>query len=546
MRKTTKPCEKPAKITRITENSIAAELGISSGSELISVNGNKINDIFDYRYCLQDEYIEVLIRDETGGETLYEIEKDYYEDIGLEFESGLMDGAKGCKNKCIFCFIDQLPKGMRKTLYFKDDDSRLSFLSGNYVTLTNMTDAELNRIIFYRLSPINISVHTTDLRLRRQMLKNPRAGEILNQIGKLAAAGITMNFQIVLCRGVNDGTKLDETIKTLVSYMPNAVSLSVVPAGQTAFRENLYPLTQFTEDECAEIVKKIHSFQQEFLQKYATRFVYAADEFYINAKLKFPAHKTYEDFYQIENGVGMAAQTLHCVSKALRREKSMRARRINNGSGDATEQDSGVISCAGAVNEPACQISKSAGGITEALGGISKSAAIITGEAAYSLMEKCRDMITAVFPLLNIRVYKIENKFFGGGITVSGLLTGTDIINSLKGANLEDILLLPENVLRAGYETAEATANADVCEKPVSVSANADTCEKPVSTSANADACEKPAFTSANANAPKKPLRASSSHVFLDDITGADIEKELKRPVYFCGDDNFLNCILSC
>lgn len=426
-------------ITKIAKNSIAAELGIRVGSKVISVNGNVIKDVFDYRFALQDEYIEILIKEADETECVYEIEKEYYEDLGLEFETGLMDDAKSCRNKCVFCFIDQLPRGMRKTLYFKDDDSRLSFLSGNYVTLTNMTDDELDRIIYYRLSPINISVHTTDPELRRTMLKADRAREILRQIEKLAEAGISMNFQIVLCKDINDGEKLDETIKALSDFMPHGKSLSVVPAGLTKYRDTLHPLSPYSGEECADLIEKINGFQKSFLKTHRTRFVYAADEFYVKAGLEFPSYKSYEDFYQIENGVGMAAQTLHTLSKALSKRGGERPK-----------------------------------------GGVS----IGTGVCAYPLMLKCRDMIKAKFPQLDIRVHKIENKFFGNEITVSGLLTGADIINSLKTEELCDILLLPENTLKADTD------------------------------------------------------------IFLDDVTALDVERSLNRRVYFCGDDNFLDTVL--
>lgn len=427
-------------ITKITENSIAAELGIPAGSYLKEINGNLITDVFDYRFAVQDEYIEVLIEDSNGASCIYEIEKDYYEDLGLEFETGLMDKAKSCKNKCVFCFIDQLPPGMRKSLYFKDDDSRLSFLSGNYVTLTNMSNEELDRIIFYRLSPINISVHTVNPELRQKMLKNPLAAKILTQIEKLAKAGLEMNFQAVLCKGINDGEWLDETVKTLSGFMPYGKSLSVVPAGLTGYRSRLSPLTPYSGEECAGIIKKIEGFQKEFLKKHSTRFVYAADEFYVKAGLTFPPYKSYEEFYQIENGVGMAAQTLKSLSNALSR------RAIDNS--------------------------------------VKKSVSIGTGECAYPLMLKCREMILEKFPQLNLSVIKIENKFFGGEITVSGLLTGRDIIDTLKQQELGDVLLLPENALRADTD------------------------------------------------------------ILLDDITAGEIEKNLNRPVFFCGDNNLLDIIL--
>ena len=236
-------------IKEVMQDSIAWELGIEAGDRLITVNGQEIEDVFDYRYLIQDEYVELTIRTINGEEYIAEIEKEENEDIGIIFESGLMDHAKSCKNKCIFCFIDQLPKGMRESLYFKDDDSRLSFLQGNYVTLTNMSEEDINHIIFYHLSPINVSVHTTDLELRKKMLKNPRADKVLEVMKRLANAGIEMNLQVVLCRGINDGAILDKTISDCVAFFPHAKSMSVVPIGLTKYRENLYPMVPFDKQE---------------------------------------------------------------------------------------------------------------------------------------------------------------------------------------------------------------------------------------------------------------------------------------------------------
>ncbi len=294
-------------ITEVEKDSIAEELGIEPGDFLRGIDGQEMKDVFDYRYAVHDEELTLLIQKADGEEWELEIEKDEHEDLGLVFESGLMDKARSCSNKCIFCFIDQLPPAMRETLYFKDDDSRLSFLSGNYVTLTNMTDEDFAHILFYHLSPINISVHTTDPELRRFMLKNPRSEFLMAQLQKLYDANIEMNFQIVLCKGVNDGAQLDKTISDLAAFIPHGRSLSVVPVGITQFRDGLYPMEPFTKEEAIGVVRQVEAWQEKLKAEKGTAFVFAADEFYLKAGLKIPLASAYEDFPQIENGVGMLA-----------------------------------------------------------------------------------------------------------------------------------------------------------------------------------------------------------------------------------------------
>ena len=309
-------------IIKVEKGSIAEELGIEPGDILMTINGKAVEDVFDYRFLINDEYIELGIKTKQGEECLAEIEKDYDEDLGIIFESGLMDDAKSCKNKCIFCFIDQLPKGMRSTLYFKDDDSRLSFLQGNYVTLTNMKDEDLDRIIYYHLSPINISVHTTDMELRKKMLKNPNADKVLKNMDRLAEAGIEMNLQIVLCKGINDGEVLEKSISDLSKYYPHARSLSVVPVGITKYRDGLYPMEPFGKDDSKEVIDIIEKWQKKLKKEIGSSFVFIADEFYINAGIEIPPSERYEDFPQIENGVGMIALMKHEFEKKMHRTKS--------------------------------------------------------------------------------------------------------------------------------------------------------------------------------------------------------------------------------
>ncbi len=297
--------EKKHKITKVLADSIAWELGIQAGDFLVSVNGETVEDIFDYQFLVNDEEIIILIEKPDGEEWEFEIEKEYDEELGLEFEEGLMDEYKSCRNKCIFCFIDQMPKGMRDTLYFKDDDSRLSFLQGNYITLTNMKISDIKRMIRYRMEPINISVHTTDGALRCRMLNNRFAGDLLEKMNLLKEAEITMNGQIVLCKGINDGVVLENSIRELTAYLPCLQSLSVVPVGLTKFREGLYPLEPFEKEDAKEVLAVIHKWQQYCMETYGTHFVHASDEWYLLADIELPKEEQYDGYLQLENGVGM-------------------------------------------------------------------------------------------------------------------------------------------------------------------------------------------------------------------------------------------------
>lgn len=398
-------------IHAVLPGSIAEEMEIEPGDALISINNNIIEDIFDYHYLINDEYIEVLIRKPDGEEWLLEVDKEYDEDLGIEFENGLMDEYRSCRNKCMFCFIDQMPEGMRDTLYFKDDDARLSFLQGNYITLTNMKEKDIQRIIDYHLSPINISVHTTNPELRCKMLSNRFAGKALENIDKLYDAGIEMNGQIVLCKGVNDGDELERSISDLAKYLPFMRSVSVVPVGITKFRANLYPLEPFTKEDAIQVLHTIHSWQKKLFIEHDTHFIHAGDEWYILAEQEFPEEDRYDGYLQLENGVGMMRLLKDEFSEALSKHTGS-----NNSMAEVEIRE---ISMA-------------------------------TGVLAYSLIHSFAEQVMKVCPWLKIHVYKIINHFFGEQITVSGLLTGQDLMAQLKEQELGSTLLLPSNLLRSG------------------------------------------------------------------------------------------------
>lgn len=400
--------KKKHKITNVLPGSIAEELGIRQGDFLLCINDMQIEDIFDYRYLINDGEILVLIEKPDGEEWEFEIEKEENEDLGLEFAESLMDGYKSCQNKCIFCFIDQMPKGMRETLYFKDDDSRLSFLQGNYLTLTNMKDADIDRMIRYRMEPVNISIHTTDQKLRCMMLNNRFAGELLQKMDRFKQAGLRMNGQIVLCKGINDGVKLEESIKTLTGYLPYLQSLSIVPVGLTKFREGLYPLLPFEKKDAAEVLAVIHKWQEHCMKKHQTHFVHASDEWYLLAEQKLPEAARYDGYLQLENGVGMERLLEDEFYEALN-----------------------AVSCGSKTK---------------------KKITVATGTLAAPLIETLCGEFMRKFPNIKIQVIPIRNEYFGERITVSGLLTGRDIVSQLKGKSLGEKLLLPCNLLRSGEE----------------------------------------------------------------------------------------------
>ena len=403
--------EKGHLIQAVEEGGIAEEMGIEPGDRLLEINGETVEDIFDYQYMIEEEYVEVLIAKPSGEEWLLEIDKDYEEDLGVTFDNGLMDDYRSCTNKCIFCFIDQMPKGMRETLYFKDDDSRLSFLQGNYVTLTNMSEKDVDRIIKYHLSPINISFQTTNPELRCRMLHNRFAGESLKKVDRFYEAGIQMNGQIVLCKGFNDGEELERSIRDLTKYLPHLQSVSVVPVGLSRFREGLEPLEPFTREDARRVLEQIHRWQEKLYPEYGLHFVHASDEWYILAEEELPREESYDGYLQLENGVGMIRLMLEEFEDALAR-----------------------------LEEPEALDNRILKGTYSS----------VTGQIAYPYIRRMADRLMERLPEVKIQVFPIRNDFFGERITVTGLLTGQDIIAQLKGRDLGEILYLPENILRSG------------------------------------------------------------------------------------------------
>ena len=407
------------RIKKVLPGGIAWEMGVEAGMSILKVNDVVPEDVFDYQYLMEDEYVTVLVREEDGTETLLEIEKDPDEDFGVEFESSLMDDYRHCSNKCIFCFIDQMPKGMRDTLYFKDDDSRLSFLQGNYVTLTNMKDRDIDRIIRYNMEPINISVHTTNPQLRCSMLGNRFAGEIFPKVQRLADAGITMNGQIVLCRGINDGLELDRSIRDLATLRPAMRSVSVVPVGLTKFREGLTPLLPFDRESARDVIDMIEKWQNVFAHDGVStdfpHFIHASDEWYILAGRDLPEPSRYDGYVQLENGVGMVRLMETEIDAEL---NSLRNR-----------DDIGVF-----IRE--------------------RTITAVCGKLVEPYMRKFADKVMQAFPMIKIKVKSIRNDFFGDTITVTGLITGQDLIAQLREEQnmhpLGEEILIPVNMLRSG------------------------------------------------------------------------------------------------
>ena len=429
--------KKGHRISGVQEDSIAWELGVLPGMFLVSVNGQDIEDIFDYRFLMADTQVDVLIREENGEETLLSVEKDEDEDFGVSFDSPLMSGYRSCSNRCIFCFIDQMPRGMRKTLYFKDDDSRLSFLQGNYVTLTNMSDHDIRRIIRYRMEPINISVQTTNPELRVRMLQNRFAGVALSKMRTLKEAGIAMNGQIVLCKGWNDGDELERTIRDLTEMLPEMQSVSVVPVGLSRFREGLTPLEPFTSEDACRVIDTIEAWQKRIwdalsetyvpeegetepdLMRGAPRhFIHASDEWYILAGRPLPEAERYDGYLQYENGVGMLRLLINETEEAVRQYRE--------------EASAGKLSYPGA-----------------------RRTTDVCGLSAAPYIRQLSDMVTEAFPETHMEVVPVRNDFFGEHITVTGLLTGRDILKQLKerfeaGEEPGDELLIPVSALRRG------------------------------------------------------------------------------------------------
>ena len=400
------------KIQSVAPGSIAEELGVERGDVLISINDQEVEDVFDYRYLTQDEELTVVIRkgdsmeEDEPEEWELEIEKEPDEDLGIEFESGLMDEYRSCRNRCIFCFVNQMPKGMRDTLYFHDDDARLSFLQGNYITLTNMSDHDIDRIIRYHLEPINISFHTMNPALRCEMLHNRTAGDVFPRIRRLKEAGIELNGQIVLCRGINDGEELEYSLREFEQYLPELKSVSVVPVGLTRFRDRLPKLIPFDADSAGPVIDQIERWQQYYMNRYGTHLVHASDEWYIMAGRELPPEESYDGYLQLENGVGMVRLLTEEIREELRRSAGRKAR--------------------------------------------SRHITIATGRLVGPILDGLVREITEVFPQVRADVVPITNHFFGELITVSGLITGQDLTAQLAGRDLGEELLLPANMLRSG------------------------------------------------------------------------------------------------
>nr|WP_294679902.1 DUF512 domain-containing protein [uncultured Blautia sp.] len=391
-------------ISKVLSDSIAMELGVEPGDRLVSVNGQPVEDVFDYRYLMNEEYVLLVIEKADGEEWELEIEKEYEEDLGIEFENGgLMDDYRSCSNKCIFCFIDQMPPDMRETLYFKDDDSRLSFLQGNYVTLTNMRQRDIDRIIRYHLGPINISFQAMNPELRCRMLHNRFAGDALKKVDALYEAGITMNGQIVLCKGVNDGDELEYSLEKLCEYAPVLQSVSVVPVGLTKFRDGLYPLEPFDREDARKVLDQIGHWQKKMMDRYGIHFVHASDEWYILAERELPDEDEYDGYLQLENGVGMLRLLETEVAEAL----------------EDLEGDDRRI-----------------------------KETIATGRLAAPFISRYMEKIQKKFPNIQVDVRTIRNEFFGEKITVSGLITGQDLKKQLSGQDLGEKLLIPCSMLK--------------------------------------------------------------------------------------------------
>ena len=394
------------KIWRVEKKSLAEKAGLLEGDVLISINDNEICDVLDYRFYITEKRITLKV-ERDGQEISFDIKKPQYDDIGLEFETYLMDEKHTCTNKCVFCFIDQNPEGMRKMCYFKDDDSRMSFFYGNYVTLTNMKKSEVERLIKMRISPINISVHTTNPSLRCQMLSNRFAGDVLSYMQDFKNGGISMNCQIVLCKGLNDGKELERTLDDLSGLFPAVESIAVVPAGLTKHREGLYPLSEFTREDAIEVIKLVNAKRREFEEKTGHAIVQCSDEWYLKAGIEIPDEDYYEGYPQLDNGVGLI--------RSMELEVLMRI--------DELKEE-------GFKLEKPLTISS------------------VTGEAAYPFISRMAQRLMREFDGLTFNVYECKNEFFGHSVNVAGLLVGGDVYERLKGENLGELLLIPNVMLR--------------------------------------------------------------------------------------------------
>ena len=392
------------KIASVDPGSPAARAGLRPGETLTHISGHPIVDVLDYKFYAYDPRLELTLTGPDGGSRTVRVRKGEGEDLGLNFETYLMDKARSCANRCIFCFVDQMPPGMRDTLYFKDDDARLSFLMGNYITLTNLSQREIQREIDLRISPINISVHATDPELRAAMLKNRRAGECLEIMTRFAGAGLRMNCQVVACPGVNDGPALDRTLRELSELHPAVTSVAVVPVGVTRFREGLCEIQPYTREQAAALIDQVEAFAAAFLEQHGTSLAWCSDEFYLLAGRALPEKSYYEDMAQLENGVGMLRLLTSQAELGLEGEKP---------------EDDAPFS-------------------------------IATGVSAAPFVQEILDMARKQCGNIKGTVYPIANRFFGETITVSGLITGADLLEQLRGKDLGRRLLLPDNMLRAG------------------------------------------------------------------------------------------------
>lgn len=396
-------------ISAVKKGSIAEEMGVEVGDRLLTINNKEVEDIIDYKFLISDDYIEVEIEKKDGELWTLEIDKEYDEDLGLEFKDFILDKPKSCNNKCIFCFIDQLPEGMRETLYFKDDDSRLAFLQGNFVTLTNMNERDMDRIIKYKISPINISVHTTDPELRVKMLNNRFAGNLYDRLKRLADAHIKMNCQIVLCPGINDSEKLEKTIEDLFKLYPEIKDVAVVPVGVTKYRQGLFNMKLYDKCSAGRQLDRMNILQQKYISKIGQPFVRMSDEFYVISGRDVPDSSFYNGFGQLEDGVGMIRLFRSNINKGLENLK----------------------------NHPF---------------NLKGSFTFVTGKSAYSEIKSAADKVMKINDNISIEVRGIVNNFFGSTITVAGLVTACDIIKQLGECSLGENVIIPECMLRKGYE----------------------------------------------------------------------------------------------
>ena len=408
-------------VESIVPDSIAEECGFEKGDALLAINDSPIEDTFDYQYLIAEEFLVLKVETKQGEIVEVEVEKDPGEDLGLVFENSFMDDYRSCRNKCIFCFIDQMPPGMRETLYFKDDDTRLSFLQGNYVTLTNLSDEDIDRIIKYKMEPLNVSFQTMNPELRCKMLKNRFAGKALKSAKRLYEAGIEMNGQIVLCKGVNDGKELEFSLNELFQYVPVLQSVSVVPVGLSKYRDGLYPLEPFTKDDACEVIDLIESYQKKAFEKWGLHFVHASDEWYLLAGRELPEEDRYDGYLQFENGVGMVRSFIKEFEDLFLDKYGVEAEFPKVFGNVETQGDYKIDS---------------------------KTISFATGRLFGPILKECCRNLERVYPDLKINVFEIRNDFFGEMITVAGLITGTDLIAQLKDQTIGEALILPDTMFR--------------------------------------------------------------------------------------------------